>query len=192
MSPMSPMSPMSLRRRKSRFAYGWPMATTIRRAEPDDIPLIASLIRELAEYERDPGGAQATDEDLHEALFGEGPVAECLIGQVDGQPQAMALFFTNFSTWTGRPGLYLEDLFVRPEARGRGLGKALLGAVAAIAVERGCRRMEWAVIDWNEPAIGFYRTLGARPMDQWTVWRLDGEALANVAAAALRPHPQHP
>lgn len=160
------------------------MATTIRRATPDDIPLIASLIRELAEYERDPGAAKATDADLLRALFGEQPVAECLIGEVDRAAQGMALFFTNFSTWTGRPGLYLEDLFVRPEARGRGLGKALLSAVAAIAAERCCARMEWAVIDWNEPAIGFYRSLGARPMDQWTVWRLDGEALAAVAASA--------
>lgn len=156
------------------------MATTVRRAEPSDVPLIGALIRELAEYERDPGAAQATDADLHTALFGNGgerPVAECLIGELDGEAQGMALFFTSFSTWTGRPGLYLEDLFVRPEARGEGLGKALLRAVAAIAVERGCRRLEWAVIDWNEPAIGFYKSLGARPMDQWTVWRVDGEPL---------------
>jgi GNAT superfamily N-acetyltransferase len=164
------------------------MSITIRSAAPADIPLIASLIRELAEYERDPHAAKAADEDLRRALFGvaEGnpsraPVAECLIGLVDGSPQGMALFFTNFSTWTGRPGIYLEDLFVRPEARARGLGKALLRTVATIAAERGCARVEWAVIDWNEPAIGFYRALGARPMDQWTVWRLDGEALAEVA-----------
>ena len=154
---------------------------TIRHAEPADVPLIASLIRELAEYERDPGAAKATDEDLHRALFGDRPVAECLIGEVEGVAQGMALFFANFSTWTGRQGIYLEDLFVRPEARGKGLGKGLLRAVAAIAGERGCARMEWAVIDWNEPAIGFYRALGARPMDQWTVWRLDGEALGEVA-----------
>lgn len=148
--------------------------------------LIGALIRELAEYERDPGAAQATDADLHAALFGDGdrPVAECLIGEVDGEAQGMALFFTSFSTWTGRPGIYLEDLFVRPGARGRGLGKALLAAVAQIAVERGCRRVEWSVIDWNEPAIGFYKTLGARPMDQWTVWRVDGEALARLGGGA--------
>lgn len=157
------------------------MTVTTRRAQPSDVPLIGALIRELAEYERDPGAAQASDRDLHAALFGERPVAECLIGEVDGEAQGMALFFTNFSTWTGRPGIYLEDLFVRPGARGRGLGKALLAAVAQLAVERGCRRVEWSVIDWNEPAIGFYRALGARPMDQWTVWRVDGEALARLA-----------
>ncbi|MFG0283715.1 MAG: GNAT family N-acetyltransferase [Phycisphaerales bacterium JB039] len=157
---------------------------TIRPATPDDIPLIAQLIRELAEYEREPQSAKATEADLHRNLFGEGvgkgPVAECLIGLVDGAPQGMALFFSNFSTWTGRAGIYLEDLFVRPQARGAGLGKALLGRLAQLAIERGCRRLEWAVLDWNEPAIGFYRRLGARPMDGWTVWRLDGEALERM------------
>jgi GNAT superfamily N-acetyltransferase len=178
------MADASAARRIRRPAgYGCTMTTTIRRAEPGDIPLIASLIRDLAEYERDPEAAKATDEDLRRALFSERPLAECLIGLVDGSAQGMALFFTNFSTWTGRPGLYLEDLFVRPEARGRGLGKSLLQAVAQLAAERGCARVEWAVIDWNEPAIGFYRSLGARPMDQWTVWRLDGDALAGVARA---------
>ena len=157
---------------------------TIRPATPEDIPLIAQLIRELADYEREPQSAIATDEDLHRNLFGEGfgngPVAECLIGLVDGSPQGMALFFHNFSTWTGRPGIYLEDLFVRPAARGAGLGKALLVRLAQIAIERGCRRLEWAVLDWNEPAIAFYRKLGARPMSDWTVWRLDGEALERM------------
>lgn len=159
---------------------------SIRPATPDDLPTILALIRELAEYEREPDSAVATIELLRQHLFGEGfgrgPVAECIMGEIDGSPQGFALFFTNFSTWLGRPGLYLEDLFVRPAFRGHGLGKALFTYLAALAVKRGCGRMEWSVLDWNEPAIGFYRSLGAIPMDGWTVHRLSGEALRRIAA----------
>ena len=118
---------------------------------------------------------------LGEKLFGPRPYAEVLIGEVDGEALGFALFFHNFSTFEGRPGIYLEDLFVRPEARGQGLGKALLAELARIAVERGCARLEWWVLDWNEPSIGFYKSLGARPMDEWTVMRVDGAALAALA-----------
>lgn len=159
---------------------------SIRPATPDDLPTILALIRELAEYEREPDSAVATVDLLRQHLFGEGfgrgPVAECIMGEIDGSPQGFALFFTNFSTWLGRPGLYLEDLFVRPAFRGHGLGKALFTHLAALAVERGCGRMEWSVLDWNEPAIGFYRSLGAVAMDGWTVHRLSGEGLRRLAA----------
>ncbi len=157
---------------------------TLRAATPDDVPLILSLIRELAEYEREPKSVVATEELLRRNLFGEGygrrATAECVIGEIDGMPQGFALFFHNFSTWTGRPGLYLEDLFVRPAARRHGLGRALFAHLAQIAMERGCARMEWAVLDWNEPAIAFYRSLGATPMDIWTTWRLTGKALEEL------------
>ncbi len=159
---------------------------TLRVATRDDVPLILSLIRELAEYERDPKAVVATEEMLRRNLFGEGygrgATAECVIGEVDGEPQGFALFFHNFSTWMGRPGLYLEDLFVRPAARRHGLGRALLRHLARIALERGCARMEWAVLDWNEPAMAFYRSLGATPMDEWTTWRLTGKALEDLAS----------
>lgn len=156
---------------------------SVRRATPADVPLILELIRDLAEYEREPHAVVATQDLLHRHLFGQGhPAAECLIGDLDGSPQGFALFFSNFSTWVGWPGLYLEDLFVRPAARGRGLGKALLAAVARVGVERGCQRLDWSVLNWNEPAIGFYKSLGARPMSQWTVYRLSGDALSRVAA----------
>lgn len=166
----------------------------IRPATPDDIPLILALIRELAEYERAPEQAVATPALLRQHLFGSeadgtapggalrGPMAECVIGEVEGRAQGFAVYFHNFSTWLGRPGMYLEDLFVRPEARGKGLGEALLRHVAQVAVARGCRRFEWAVLDWNEPAIGFYRRLGARAMDEWTTYRVSGEALEALAA----------
>ncbi len=166
----------------------------VRPAVESDLPLILSLIRELAEYERAPEQAVATIESLRRHLFGDsfegrpgrrGPVAECLIGTIDDQPQGMALYFSNFSTWNGTPGVYLEDLFVRPAARKCGLGKALLTRLAAIAVGRGCKRLEWAVLDWNTPAIDFYKALGATPMDEWTVFRLSGPALARLGAAAL-------
>jgi ribosomal protein S18 acetylase RimI-like enzyme len=159
----------------------------IRPATPSDVPLILQLIKDLAEYERDPGAVDATYVSLHEALFerGAGPGTprgcEVLIGEVDGVPQGFAMFFHNFSSWRGRSGLYLEDLFVRPACRGVGLGEALLRACAKIAVERGCPRMEWIVIDWNTPAIGFYERLGAKPLSEWTVFRLDGKTLAQVA-----------
>lgn len=162
------------------------MTLRIRPATPDDVGLILSLIRELAEYEREPASAVATPELIRLHLFGEGlgrgPSAECVIGEVDGAAQGFALFFHNYSTWIGKPGMYLEDLFVRPAARGAGLGKALLAHVARIAVERGCERFEWAVLDWNEPAIGFYERLGAKPMSEWTTFRLAGDALRRVAA----------
>ena len=155
---------------------------TIRPATPADVPLILTLIRELAEYEREPDGVVATEEQLREHLFGVRQYAECVIGEVDGVAQGFALFFHNYSTWRGRPGLYLEDLFVRPPARGAGLGKALFRHLARVAVARGCARMEWAVLDWNEPAIGFYKRMGATALDEWTVWRLTDEALVRAGA----------
>jgi len=154
----------------------------VRPAREDDVPLIGALIRELADYERAPERAVATDDDLRAALFGERPAAEVLIVSVDSEPVGFALFFHNFSTWTGRRGLYLEDLFVRPTARRRGAGRILLGALGRIAVERGCARMDWAVLDWNDPAIAFYRTLGAEPLDEWTIFRLSGASLAALGA----------
>jgi GNAT superfamily N-acetyltransferase len=157
---------------------------SIRPATRADLPLILSLIKELAEYERDPGAVVATERLLEASLFDapdQPAVASCVIGDIDDKPQGFALYFFNFSTWLGRPGLYLEDLFVRPAARGEGLGKALLVHLARIAVERGCGRMEWAVLDWNKPAIGFYKSLGAKPMDEWTVYRLTGTALQQAA-----------
>ncbi|MBX3378088.1 MAG: GNAT family N-acetyltransferase [Phycisphaeraceae bacterium] len=154
---------------------------TIRPAAPADVPLILSLIRELAEYERDPGAVVATPELLREHLFGPTPRAHCVIGELDGRPEGFALYFFNFSTWMGRPGLYLEDLFVRPECRGRGLGKALFLHLARLAHGMGCGRMEWSVLDWNTPAIEFYRSMGAISMDEWTVFRLTRESLAKLA-----------
>jgi GNAT superfamily N-acetyltransferase len=155
----------------------------IRPATPADLPLVAELIRALAEYEKLAGEVRFDEAVLGEKLFGQRPFAEVLIGEVDGEPMGFALFFHNFSTFEGRPGIYLEDRFVRPEARGEGLGQVLLAELARIAVERGCARLEWSVLDWNEPAIGFYRSLGARPMDEWTVMRVDGSALAALAEA---------
>ncbi|MFA6044622.1 MAG: GNAT family N-acetyltransferase [Phycisphaerales bacterium] len=156
----------------------------IREATPADVGLIVQLIKELAEYEREPLAAEATPAMIHEALFGPQPACECLIGTVDGEAQGFALFFHNFSTWKGKRGVYLEDLFVRPAARGVGLGKALLARLAKIAIERGCPRMEWNVLDWNEPALRFYRALGAEPLSEWTIHRLTGDALSRLAALA--------
>ena len=155
---------------------------SIRPATIDDVPLIRALIAELAEYERLADAAVATDADLREQLFGAHPAAEVLIGEVDGEAAGFALFFHNFSTFLGKRGLYLEDLFVRPAFRGAGLGRHLMAALARIAVQRGCGRFEWSVLDWNEPAIGFYRTLGAVGMDEWTVQRLEGDALHALAS----------
>ncbi|MDE2596191.1 MAG: GNAT family N-acetyltransferase [Sphingomonadales bacterium] len=160
------------------------MTITIRPAVPADLPLILQLIRDLADYEQLADEVRFDPAMLGEHLFGTRPMAEVVIGEVDGAAQGFALFFHNFSTFEGRPGLYLEDLYVRPEARGGGLGKALLVHLAGLAVERGCARLEWWVLDWNAPAIGFYRKLGARPMDEWTTMRVDGEALARLGAAA--------
>lgn len=157
------------------------MPLTMRSATPADVPLVLAFIRELADYERLPHEVVATEPLLHEALFGPSPDAEVLFAELDGEPVGFALFFHSFSTFLGRRGLYLEDLFVRPAARGRGVGRALLARLAAIARQRGCGRFEWSVLDWNEPAIGFYRSLGAVPMDGWTVYRVTGEALARLA-----------
>ncbi|WP_325435582.1 GNAT family N-acetyltransferase [Pseudomonas nitroreducens] len=154
---------------------------TLRPAVPDDIPLILDLIRELADYEKLVHEVKAYAQRMHDHLFGPRPYAEVLIGEVDGAPQGFALFFHNYSTWLSQPGIYLEDLYVRPAARGAGLGKALLTELARLAVERGCGRLEWSVLDWNEPAIGFYRSLGARPQDEWSVYRLTGDALGDLA-----------
>jgi GNAT superfamily N-acetyltransferase len=158
----------------------------IRAAIPDDAPLILSLIRALAEYERAPNDAVVTEAQIRETLFGPRRSAEVVIGCEGDEPVGFAVFFHNYSTWLGRPGLYLEDLFVRPEARGRGYGRRLLAHLAMIAANRGCRRMEWAVLDWNAPAIGFYRALGATPMDEWTVYRLAGDSLTALAAEGAR------
>lgn len=155
---------------------------SIRPATPDDVPLIRQLIAELAEYERMAEAAVATDAGLRAQLFGPQPAAEVLIGEVDGAAAGFALFFHNFSTFTGKRGLYLEDIFVRPAFRGAGLGKQLMAALARIAVQRDCARFEWSVLDWNAPAIAFYRSLGAIGMDEWTVQRLEGAALHALAA----------
>jgi GNAT superfamily N-acetyltransferase len=159
-------------------------ATAIRPAVPDDTPLILALIKELAEYERLSHVVVASEDDLRHHLFGPRPAAEVLIAEADGTPVGFALYFTNFSTFLARPGIYLEDLFVRPAFRGRGIGAALLTRLAAIAMARGCGRLEWSVLDWNEPAIGFYERLGAEPMAEWTVFRLAGEALEKLGARA--------
>ncbi|KOR48728.1 GNAT family acetyltransferase [Xanthomonas oryzae] len=157
-------------------------APQIRSATPDDVPLLHELITALAVYERAPDAVKASLEDLRTSLFGEGVTAHALICEQDGQALGFAVYFFNYSTWLGRNGLYLEDLFVRPEARGKGAGLALLRHLAQLAVQRGCGRFEWSVLDWNQPAIDFYRAVGARPMDDWTVYRLDGERLVAFAA----------
>jgi len=155
------------------------MSIHIRPAEPGDLALIAALIRELAVYEKLADEVRFGEAELSRHLFGAHPAAEAFIGELDGKPQGFALCFSTFSTFEGQPGLWLEDLFVRPEARGRGLGTALLTTLAGLAVSRGCARLEWSVLDWNEPAIGFYHKLGARPMDEWRIMRVDGAALTN-------------
>lgn len=157
------------------------MAVTIRSATVEDAPLVLRFIRELAEYERLAHECVATEADVRATLFGPQPQAEVLIAEADGEPAGWALFFHNYSTFLARRGLYLEDLFVRPEMRGRGVGRALLARLAAIARERGCGRFEWSVLDWNESAIGFYRSLGAEPMSEWTVYRVTGAALERLA-----------
>ena len=156
----------------------------IRPAGVDDVPVILELIRDLATYERAPHEVTATEQQLVDVLFGERPAAEVLLVFEEESPVGFAVYFYNFSTWLGRPGLYLEDLFVKPEKRGKGYGRALLVELAKIARDRGCGRMEWAVLDWNEPAIKFYRALGAKPMDEWTVFRLTSEEIAKLADAA--------
>jgi GNAT superfamily N-acetyltransferase len=155
----------------------------IRESTIEDVPIILQLIRDLAEYERAPNDVVATEDTLREVLFGKRPSAEVVLALEGGTPVGFAVFFQNFSTWLGRPGLYLEDLFVRPDARGKGYGRALLVHLARIAAQRGCGRMEWAVLDWNEPAIKFYRTLGAAPNEEWTIFRLTSEKIAKLAAS---------
>jgi GNAT superfamily N-acetyltransferase len=159
----------------------------IRPATAADTPVVAALIRALAEYERLSDRVVFEEDRLREYLFGPRPFAEVLLAEEDGAVVGFALFFPTFSTFLGRPGLWLEDLFVRPEHRGRGHGKALLAAVARRAVERGCGRLEWAVLNWNEPALGFYRALGAGPLDDWTVYRLAGPALAVLGGEGETP-----
>jgi GNAT superfamily N-acetyltransferase len=155
---------------------------SIRPATKADVPLILAFIRELAEYERLPHEVVATEAELRRTLFGPRPEAEVLLADLDGGPAGFAVFFPTYSTFLGRSGVHLEDVYVRPESRGRGVGRALLAEVARIAVARGSGRLEWSVLDWNESAIGFYRGLGARPMDEWTVYRLDGDGLERLGS----------
>ena len=153
----------------------------IRAATPGDVSLILMFIRELATYEKLAHEVVASQEDMHAALFGERPVIEAVIASVDDEPVGYALFFPSFSTFLGKPGLYLEDLYVRPAARGAGVGRTLLEHLARIAVDRGWGRFEWSVLDWNEPSIGFYKKMGAKAMDEWTVFRITGQALQKLA-----------
>jgi GNAT superfamily N-acetyltransferase len=158
------------------------MTGSIRAAAPTDLPLIAALIRELAEYEHLSHAVHFEEATLGSHLFGEHPAADVLIAEWDGAAVGFALFFQNFSTFAGRPGLYLEDLFIRPEARGHGLGRALLEELARIALARNCARLEWAVLDWNTPSIGFYETIGAQMRGDWRIMRMEGDALARLGA----------
>lgn len=157
------------------------MTVTVRSAVPDDVATVLRFIRALADYEREPDAVEATEPMLHAALFGPAPAAEVLIAERAGTSIGFALFFHTFSTWTGRRGLWLEDLYVTPEARGSGAGAALLQALAAIAIDRECARLEWTVLDWNTPAIDFYRAKGALPQDEWTTQRVSGDALRRLA-----------
>lgn len=159
------------------------MKFTISNATAADVPTILQLIRDLAEYERAPDEVVATEDSLREILFGEEPAAHVMIAREGAEAVGFAVYFFNFSTWLGRPGLYLEDLFVRPDKRGHGYGRALLIELARVAQQRRCGRMEWAVLDWNDPAIQFYRKLGAQPMDEWTVFRLTSDGIAKLAAS---------
>ncbi len=161
------------------------MTIAIRGAVPDDLDLIIGFIRALAEYERLADAVRLDRDVLATHLFGPTPKAEVIVAKSDSKPVGFALFFHNFSTFEGRPGIYLEDLFVAPDARGSGAGKALLGHLARLALDRGCARLEWSVLDWNEPAIAFYRSLGAEAMDEWTVNRVSGDALTALAGQTL-------
>ena len=160
------------------------MGLKIRPATPADVKQILTFIRALAEYEREPDAVIANEEDLLRDGFGEKPYFECLMSEWDGQPAGFALYFYDYSTWLGRPGIYLEDVYVDPPFRGRGIGKALLQRLAAIALERGCARLKWQVLDWNTPAIEFYQALGGEFMDEWRSVRLSGEALRRLAGLA--------
>ncbi len=163
------------------------MTTRIRTATGVDAALILTFIRELADFEKLAGEVTATEELLRDTIFGPGATAEVLIAETDGQAAGFALFFHNYSTFLARPGIYLEDLFVRQQFRGRGIGRALLAQIAQLARERKCGRVEWSVLDWNQPAIGFYQSLGAMPLDQWTTFRLTGESISDLADLALHP-----
>jgi len=154
----------------------------IRPATVDDVPVVVRLVHELATYEREPDAVVATEDQFRTALFGPDPRVHCLVAEDDGEPVGFAIWFVSFSTWLGTHGIYLEDLFVRPQARGGGHGRALLTELARIAVERGYGRVEWAVLDWNVDAQGFYRSLGAAPQDEWTTWRLTGDALRQLVS----------
>ena len=153
----------------------------IKAVTPQDVPLILTFLMELATYEKLAHEVVATERDMHAALFGERPVVEAVIASLDGEPVGYALFFPTFSTFLGKPGLYLEDLYVRPAARGFGIGRKVLEHLARITVDRGWGRLEWSVLDWNEPSIAFYRKMGAKPMDEWTIFRLTGESLDRLA-----------
>lgn len=157
---------------------------TIRAAVPGDEPVLLALVQALADYERESDAVKANVADFTAALFGPQAVAEAVLAEADGAVVGLALFFRNFSTWTGKTGIYLEDLFVVPAARGAGVGRALLAHLAALAVARGYARFEWSVLDWNTPAIGFYTALGAKPMDEWTVMRVEGDALTRLAGSS--------
>ena len=157
------------------------MSITIRAALPSDVPVILRFIEGLAEYEKLSHACIATEAELTTTLFGSRPYAEVLLAFWNDAPAAFALFFHNYSTFLAKPGIYLEDLFVEPSLRGKGLGKALLKGLARLAVERGCGRLEWSVLDWNEPSIQFYKSLGAVAMDEWTNYRVTGEALTALA-----------
>jgi GNAT superfamily N-acetyltransferase len=159
------------------------MGTTIRKAKKADVPQILAFIRGLAEYERLSDAVVITEADLERDGFGPRPYYECLIAEQDAEPAGFALYFFNYSTFAGRPGIYLEDLYVCPELRGRGIGKALLSRVAAVAVENGCARFEWSVLDWNQPAIDFYNSVGGQFMDEWRLVRVTGDALEQLATA---------
>ncbi|HEX8485251.1 GNAT family N-acetyltransferase [Sphingomonas sp.] len=161
--------------------------TIVRAATPDDVAIILGFVRDLAAFEREPHAVDATEDMLADALFGAHRAAEAVIARVDGVEVGFALFFHNFSTWTGRRGLYLEDLYVTPAASGRGVGRALLAHLAALALDRGCARFEWSVLDWNVDAVRFYRGLGAIGMKEWTVQRLTGDALMRLAGRVGQP-----
>ena len=166
------------------------MGTTIRTATVADVPQILAFIRALATYERAPDAVTATEEGLRRDGFGPNPFYYCHIAEQDGQPVGFALYFFNYSTWKGQPGVYLEDLFVQPESRGLGLGKALLKEVAAFALERGCQRMQWEVLDWNTPAIDFYSAMGAEFLDEWRNVRISGEPLRRLAGSEVKLEPE--
>jgi GNAT superfamily N-acetyltransferase len=168
------------------------MATTIRPANRADVGVILTFIRALAVYEREPDAAKATEDDLLRDGFGDNPYFQCLIAEQDGVPAGFAFYFFDYSTWLGKPGIYLEDLFVHPEFRGLGIGKALLQRVAAIAVEKNCGRLKWQVLDWNTPAINFYTAMGAEFMDTWRNVRVSGESLQRLAESTADPAPSVP